>query len=158
MYQKIVFFLLISIAAFGQNPNLTAFYEGPFADIQAEAKRSKKPVFLDFTSSSCAHCVSMQKQVFSVKNIADRLNTGFLAYKVDVSEPVGKQLATKFNVFDFPTFLVIDRNGVLMGEIMGFHTARQFLNELNKITDTSPEPTIAAPKTSKKKRFFGLFN
>jgi thioredoxin-related protein len=150
---NLIVFLLVSYWGFGQNTALTAFYEGPIEDVLIEAKRSKRPVFLDFTSKNCAHCLKMQKEVFANATVANKLNVGFLAYKVDLDEPEGKILAQKYNVQEYPSFLVLAAQGSQIGSIKGFWTAAQFLKELNKITEPSTKPS----QLQKKRRFFGLF-
>lgn len=142
------------ISSLAQNTAITAFYEGPFADVQNAAKRDKKYIFIDFTSNSCAHCIKMQKETFANKEIAEQLNHDFIAYKVDINEQDGKDLAKKYDIKEYPSFVILDQNTKALATIKGYYKAPQFLKEIHKIAGQNKPKAI---ETKKKRRFFGLF-
>lgn len=148
---KIIFLLLFTIlikfVGFSQNTNITSFYEGPFEDVLNESKRTKKPIFLDFTSKTCKHCLKMTREIFANQSIAENLNNNFIGYKVDIEGDEGKAIVQKYNINEFPTFIVLDAKANTIGKIQGLYQANQFIKELNKLMAS---PSHAKPP---KKRF-----
>jgi thioredoxin-related protein len=149
-----IFILLVWIgvifSSFSQNINITSFYEGPFEDVLNEAKRLKKPIFMDFTSNTCKHCIKMEKEILANPTIADNLNNNFIGYKVDLEDKEGKALVKKYQIEDFPAYLILDYNLQNKGTIKGFYLAKQFIKEINKMMLV--ESASISPKQKK-----GLF-
>jgi thioredoxin-related protein len=152
---KILFIsFFLSVNSFAQNINITSFYEGPFEDVLRESKRINKPIFLDFTSTTCKHCLKMEKETFANQSIAQNLNNNFIAYKVDLEEVEGKNIAKKYNIVDFPSYLILDNASNKLGTIKGFYQANDFKKALDKIMQA---PQLEK-STKKKRKFFGLFS
>lgn len=151
---RITIFILLLIAnqnIFGQNINITSFYEGPFEDVVKEAKRTQKPILLDFTAKWCKHCMKMETEVFANAEIAEKLNSEFIAYKVDIDEADGKEISNKYLVKEYPTYLILDPTTQKSEKIKGFYTAPKFKKEIDKIMDQSPKET----SEKKKRKLFG---
>lgn len=145
------FFLVIfSFSAFSQNINITSLYEGPFEDVLNEATRLKKPIFVDFTSANCKHCVKMEKEILANTIIAENLNNNFIGYKVDLEDIEGKNLVKRYGVTEFPAYIILDANHKNLGTIKGFYLAKQFIKEINKLMAFEP----AEPSTKKRKGLF----
>lgn len=145
------FFLVIfSFTAFSQNTNITSLYEGPFDDVLNEAIRLKKPIFIDFTSANCKHCIKMEKEILANTTISENLNNNFIGYKVDLEEIEGKSLVKKYGINEFPAYVILDSNHKNLGTIKGFYQAKQFIKEINKLMTF--EPTDA--KSMKRKGLF----
>jgi thioredoxin-related protein len=149
-----IIFFFISVNCFAQNINITSFYEGPFEDVLKESKRINKPIFLDFTSATCKHCLKMEKETFANPTIAENLNNNFIAYKVDLEDVEGKNIARKYSIVDFPSYMILDQKNNKLGIIKGFYQAYDFKKALDKIMKT---PQIEKP-AKKKRKFFGLFS
>lgn len=145
------FLLFYQISILAQDTKITSFYEGPFEDVVKESKRTKKPIFIDFSATWCKPCLKMEQETFSDEIIANKLNGEFIAYKVDVDDFEGMAVAQKYNVSEYPTYLVVDSNTNKIGTIKGFYYSNQFLKEINKIMAS---PTKAKP-VKKKRRLFG---
>ncbi len=149
--RKIVFvfsLLSFSFATIAQDQNITSFYEGPFQDVVNESKRLKRPIFIDFSAKWCKPCMKMEQETFANSTIANKLNTEFIAYKVDIDDFEGKAVVQKYNIKEFPTYLVVDSKTNKIGTIKGFYYANQFMKEIDKIM---VNPISAIP--AKKKRF-----
>ena len=145
-------FALNSLATFSQKLNITSFYEGPFADVITEAIRSNRPIFVDFTATWCKHCLKMDQEIFTNTAIASKLNSEFIAYKVDIDNPDGVAIAKKYNVTEYPTYLILESKTNRIGYIKGFYFADQFLNEINKIMG------IAKTKKPANRKWFKIFS
>ncbi len=145
-----LFLVILSFSAFSQNINITSLYEGPFDDVLNEARRLKKPIFIDFTSANCKHCVKMEKEILANITIAENLNNNFIGYKVDLEEIEGKNMAKKYGINEFPAYIILDSNHKNLGTIKGFYQAKQFIKEINKLMAFEP----AEAKQKKRKGLF----
>ncbi len=144
----LVFTIITAFVGFSQNTNITSFYEGPFEDVLNESKRINKPIFLDFTSKTCKHCLKMTKEIFANQSIAENLNTNFIGYKVDIEGAEGKAIVQKYDINEFPAFILLDSKAKTIGKIQGLYQANQFLKELNRLM-TNPSQTKPPKKRFK---------
>lgn len=140
------FFLLIILSklSYGQSNNITSIYDGPFEDVLKEAKRINKPIFLNFTADWCVHCQKMEKEAFSDLNIAQKLNSEVIAYKVNADDLDGKRLSKHFNISEFPSYLIINPSSKVIGKIKGYWKPAQFYSELKKVMASNGNEPIAS--------------
>jgi len=78
----------------------------------ALAKKTGKPVLIDFYADWCVYCRQMEQTTFHDKQVIAELGR-FVAIKVDLTEITseGTAAAEKYNVVGLPTFVFIDTNG-----------------------------------------------
>ncbi|MCE5251178.1 thioredoxin fold domain-containing protein [bacterium] len=111
-----------------------------------EAKKTKKPVVVDFYADWCVYCKKMDKETFSAPEIKKRLADGWIgirlnAEKGDLSGTYdGKtmtypQLTQYFGVTGFPSFLFIDKELKPMRPVPGFIEKDTFGPMLDFIKD-----------------------
>lgn len=84
------------------------FEHGSWAEAVAKAKADNKPMLVDFYTTWCGPCRVMAKNVFPVKEVGDKYNASFVNFKVDAEKGEGLQLAKKYEVKNYPTFLFIN--------------------------------------------------
>ncbi|WP_442845111.1 thioredoxin family protein [Leeuwenhoekiella sp. H156] len=78
-----------------------------------KAKEENKAIFIDFYTSWCAPCKIMDKDVFTQKQVGDYLNSKFVNLKIN-AEKEGKDLAAKYGIRAYPTFVMLDKYGNLL--------------------------------------------
>ncbi|MCS4301253.1 thioredoxin family protein [Chryseobacterium sp. BIGb0232] len=103
------------------------FEEGNFASILAKAKKENKLVFVDAYASWCGPCKLMVKNIFPLKNVGDYYNSHFINAKIDMEKGEGIDLAKKYNVKAFPTYLFIDGNGEAVHRTLGYVEEKDFI-------------------------------
>ena len=81
------------------------FEDTNFSTILAKAKKENKLIFVDSYASWCGPCKLMVKNVFPQKAVGDYYNSHFVNAKIDMEKGEGIDLAHKYNVIVFPTYL-----------------------------------------------------
>ncbi len=122
---SLLLILIISPQAFSQHS--IKFEESSFASILAKAKAEKKLVFMDAYASWCGPCKLMEKNVFTDKNVADFYNKNFVNARIDMEKGEGRDLAIKYGVRSYPTFLFLNGEGDVVGKELGYIQSKEFL-------------------------------
>lgn len=84
------------------------FNHDSWADIVKKAKAENKLVFVDFYTQWCGPCYNMAKTVFTQPNVGAFYNKNFVCAKIDTENGEGIELAKKYKVRSFPTYVFID--------------------------------------------------
>ena len=101
-----------------------------FADILALAKKEGKPVFVDCYTEWCGPCKMMAHKEFPKKEAGDYFNKKFVCWKVDMEKGEGVELAKRYDVNAFPTFLILDADGNLTGRCVGAAGITDFIKKV----------------------------
>ena len=110
----------------------TNFNEGKtFQQILAQAKAEGKPVFIDCYTSWCGPCKQMATKVFPQKEAGDYFNSKFVCWKVDMEKGEGPELAKKYDVAAYPTFLIVNSDGSLRATQVGSAPLEQFIRTID---------------------------
>ncbi|MGV2450238.1 UNVERIFIED_CONTAM: thioredoxin family protein [Ralstonia mannitolilytica] len=116
--------IFIGVLAWAQG---IKFEEDNFASILAKAKKEKKLVFIDAYASWCGPCKLMVKNIFPLQSVGDYYNSHFINAKIDMEKGEGIELAKKYNVKAFPTYLFIDGNGEAVHRTLGYVEEKDFI-------------------------------
>lgn len=124
---------------------LTALAQTDFRSISFDealkaAKEENKLVFIDFYTDWCGPCKKMAKEVFPLKMVGNFMNAKFVNLKLN-AEQEGKELAARYKVSAYPTFVILDTEGEVVGELKGSMDGQTFIQKLNgKLNpDMTPE-------------------
>ena len=108
--------ILCAVLTFGQ----TNFQKLTLDEACARAKADKKLVFVDLYTSWCAPCKIMADKVFPDAKLGKFMNERFVCVKYDTgADKDGAELAKKFNVQAYPTFLILNTDKGLENQIIG---------------------------------------
>lgn len=93
------------------------------------AAKENKPVFFMGFASWCSHCEHMFDKVFTDSSVAAYYNTHFVCIDQDIEKGDGPQLAEKFNISVFPTFVFMDSTGEVLYQITGEYQPASFIEQ-----------------------------
>lgn len=113
------------------NNSAIQFNSGSWNELLALAKKENKPVFLDISASWCGYCKRMKANVFTDTEVAKYYNSTFINVAVDGEKGEGIELAKKYGVKGYPTFVFLNPDGSLAYQTSGYHNQKKFL-ELGK--------------------------
>lgn len=134
-YEKTLSSILLGLTlATGAVTAQTNFRSIDFNEALKQSQAENKLVFIDFYTDWCGPCRKMSKEVFPQKQVGDYFNAQFVCIKLN-AEKEGKELAQKFEVKAYPTFIIADQQGNTKATITGAFPADAFVakvkNELN---------------------------
>ena len=137
----ILSFLFIAVIAFGQG---IKFEEGNFKSLLAKAKKENKLIFVDAYAVWCGPCKLMVKNIFPLPAVGEHYNTRFVNAKIDMEKGEGIELAKKYNVKAFPTYLFINGDGEEVHRTLGYVEEQDFIQFAKDAEN--PEKTLSALK------------
>jgi len=87
----------------------------PYSDqVLAEARKTGKPVIIDFYADWCAPCRELEEITFHDPEVVKQANQDFVMVKVDLTRkgnPMHEVLLRRFGVKGVPTVVLFDRQG-----------------------------------------------
>jgi thioredoxin 1 len=93
-----------------------------------QAAKSGKLIFIDAYTDWCGPCKKMAATSFKDSDVADLFNEAFVNLKVEMEKnPDGAGIARQYRVRAYPTLLIIDEEGNLVKQSIGFKTKDQLL-------------------------------
>lgn len=125
------------------------FEEGTFASALKKAKSENKLIFLDAYAAWCGPCKLMAKNIFTKPAVGDYYNANFINTKIDMEKGEGIELAKKYGVKAYPTYLFINGDGEVMYRGTGYYEEEAFINIGKEANDPSKQISVL------KKRFEG---
>ena len=99
---------VIALSATSQASSGIKFFKGTFAEAVAKAKKEKKQIFIDFYTEWCGPCLTMAENIFILPEVGEVYNNDFINLKIDAEKGEGKELAKKYGVRSFPTYIFIN--------------------------------------------------
>lgn len=124
----------ITITCFAQSQ--IEFQNISMDEAKKQAISENKLIFLDGFTSWCAPCKWMDKNIFTQTKVAKFFNQNFINTKFDCEKGEGIDIAKKYAIRSFPTYLFIDSEGTLVYRTHSRMDAESFLNHGKRALDT----------------------
>ncbi len=113
----------------------------------SQAKQQNKLVLLNFTGSDwCPACLLLDKEVFPTASFKEFVSKSFIPVTIDLPQAKklpaalsqqNDQLQQQFNVYEFPTLLVVSADGKERGRVLGYDPRNgpdSVIKKLKKLT------------------------
>ena len=139
----IAFFYSQMVSAQGINFETISLKE---AMEKAANPASPKLILMDCYTTWCIPCIEMAQMEFPKKEAGDYFNPKFVSVKFDMEKGEGKELAKKYGVKAYPTFLLLDAQGNELNRVVGKSTALEFIDKVKTALD--PKNSLTAIKAA----------
>ena len=142
--KKLILLTMILVAG------MTTFAQTKFRDLSWKeaietAKREGKLVFVDFYTDWCGPCKVMSRDVFPQKQVGNFFNAKFVCLKLN-AEKEGRELAKRFCVSAYPTFIVVDTDEKVRVELKGSMDADKFIARIEDALNPGCAPDQLAAR------------
>ena len=123
------------VAAEEQKACGVVFYDLTIEEALEKAKAEGKYVMIDFYTQTCGPCKVMERDVFPLPECGEYINKRFVPIMVDgEDEGPGTEIAKKYQVFIFPTYMIMSPDGFKEGEVLGAeYDVNKFIDMLKTI-------------------------
>jgi thiol:disulfide interchange protein len=99
-----------------------------------QAKSSNKLLLADVFTSWCGPCKMMDRTTFKEASVNNYLNEHFVCAKVMADDNgVGQAWAEKNDVHAYPTTVIMNADGKLLGRIEGYQPADLYVAKIEKV-------------------------
>jgi len=101
-----------------------------------DSTANKKPVVIDFSAEWCPICHDLDRTVFSLPEIQNKLAqvTTLRMDMTDQDDPQVQKIAEKYEIEGLPTVIFLDSSGKEINRIIGFVTPQEFSQALAQLT------------------------
>lgn len=137
---SVLLFLGITIQVHAQEPGIS-FFSGSFNQALSKAQaggENPQLIFFDCYTSWCGPCKRMATQLFTLPEAGDFFNKNFINIKIDMEKGEGVELAKKYAIAMYPTFLILDKHGKEIGRLAGASlTLNDFIERVKEAMDVT---------------------
>lgn len=137
--KKILSLVLLALLTLGAQAQ-TNFRKITYKEGLAAAKAEQKALFVDFYTSWCGPCKMMARTVFPQQGLGDFMNSHFVCLQIDAEKGEGIELAKRYQVNAYPTFVVISADDKELGRTVGGCTADEFQVKMEQIINPEMTP------------------
>ncbi len=107
------------------------FFHGTWDEAVALAKKEKKKIFIDFFTEWCGPCLNMALTVFPLPEVGEAYNKHFVCLKIDAEKGEGKELAKKYGVHSYPSYIFVEpKTGDMIHRSGGNKPAADFIADI----------------------------
>jgi thioredoxin-related protein len=96
------------------------------------AETEKKPVLLDVTTDWCGWSKKMERETFAASTIQEKLTECVLCRINPESSKANEEVSKQYNVSSYPTLLVLNYKGEVMGKTSGYRSTTDFSKYLKR--------------------------
>lgn len=108
-----------------------------FTRAQVRARRLRRPVVLHFYAPWCGPCQKMEREVLNSPGLLQKLDSGFVAVKVNVDDQ--PQLVQQFKVESLPCDVFVTAQGQVLSQNSGYLAADSYLSKVSQVAKEHSE-------------------
>lgn len=92
-----------------------------------KAREEDKLVLIDFWAGWCYWCIKMDTEVMNNTRVINTVMKDFVPVKIDTDLPENSGLMKTYKIIGTPAFVVLDGNGRIITQSLGFMREDEFL-------------------------------
>ncbi|MBP1637903.1 MAG: Thioredoxin protein, partial [Bacteroidetes bacterium] len=115
------------ILSYAQSQGITFLEDIPLSEAFAKAKTENKLIFIDCYTTWCGPCKMMSRDIFPQKEVGDYFNAKFVNLKLNMEATENVELAKKYGVKAYPTYLFLNADGEVVHKGLGSMPAEKFI-------------------------------
>jgi thiol-disulfide isomerase/thioredoxin len=104
------------------------------------SKKVKKLIFIDCYTTWCGPCKDMANNIFPQEICGNFFNANFINVTFDMEKGEGLEIAKKYAVAVYPTFLILDADGKEINRVIGSDKAESFIGKVKLAMDPANTP------------------
>lgn len=144
--------VFFAITTYAQESGVQFEHDLSWSAVKAKAKAENKFIFMDCFTTWCGPCRYMSSSIFPTAEAGNFMNDKFISIKVQLdttdndNEYVkswykdGHDIAAKYNIRAYPTYLVFDANGNAVHRFVGStQTAAEFVEKAKDALDPNKQ-------------------
>jgi len=108
------------------------WFQGSFEEALAQAKASKKLIFVDFWTSWCGWCKRLDKDTFSDDSVVAEVKD-IICLSIDAESKDGRPIAARYKVKGYPALFIIGSDGNVEDSIGGYLPPDKFKKEIQRV-------------------------
>ena len=132
-------FFLISIITYAQQEGIHFVHNSSWQQVLERAKKESKFILLDAYASWCGPCKWMAKEIFPKPEVGEAINPAYISAEFDMEKGEGLDLAKKYEVRNYPTYLFFDPDGNLVHRSLGSMSAEDFIRVCKDALDSTKQ-------------------
>jgi thioredoxin-related protein len=106
------------------------FQDITFDQAKAIAAKEHKAIMVDFYTTWCVWCKTLDKNTYSDENVGKITDAKFISVKIDAEKGEGIALAKASKVSGYPTIVFFDQDGNEIDRVVGYEDAARFARSL----------------------------
>jgi thioredoxin 1 len=121
---------IFTLLSFTQNTEKKGikFFEGTFQEALLKSSEENKPIFIDVYATWCGPCKKLKKTTFKNEEVGTYFNKNYINIAIDGETKEGLEIVRKYNIEGYPTLMIVDKNGKLLTQNMGFIKPQIMIN------------------------------
>jgi thioredoxin 1 len=108
------------------------WFTGTFDEAVAKAKAEKKLIFIDFWTTWCGWCKKLDKDTYTDDSVLLTMKD-IICLSIDAESKDGAPIAKKYNITGYPTMVVLEGDGSLRDQLVGFMPPAKFKEEIERV-------------------------
>ena len=133
---KFIAVTIVSLLALGASVWAGVSWEQNYDTALEKAKKEKKLVMVDVYTDWCGWCKKLDRDTYSNKDVETKLTKEFISLKINPEKSAqNKNLAKQFGTHGYPHIVFLDAEGKKLSEIGGYLPPKDFLSQLNQVTE-----------------------
>ena len=133
------FYVMTLLAQTGASTGIQ-FYNGTWKEALKAARKADKMIFIDVSTDWCGPCIYMEKFIFTKQAVGKKYNEAFLNYQANAEKGEGVEIARKYEVSAYPTFLFVNSDGYLIYKHTGERDEVGFMDLVQEAMEQEADP------------------